>query len=58
MLGYDTVPVTGSSQDMNALSRLLTIQDAIIQTQRLVFAARNDNVQVRAAGHFWSSVVM
>jgi hypothetical protein len=31
---------------MNALSRLLTIQDAIIMTQRLIFAARNDNVQV------------
>lgn len=46
MLGYHTVPVSGSSSDMNALSRLLTIQDAIIMTQRLIFAARNDNVQV------------
>jgi serine/threonine protein kinase len=44
LLGFDTVPVTGLVQDINALSRLLTIQDAIVKAQRLVFASRNDSV--------------
>lgn len=45
MLGYDSVPVTGKVQDINALSRLLTVQDMVIKTQRLVFASQNENVR-------------
>ncbi len=44
MLGYETVPVTGQEEDMKALSRLLTIQESILQTSRFIFAVKNEAV--------------
>lgn len=48
MLGYETVPVAGGEEDFKALSRLLTLQDAILHTGRLVFAAKNEGVAATA----------
>ncbi|TFJ85248.1 hypothetical protein NSK_003671 [Nannochloropsis salina CCMP1776] len=48
MLGYETVPVSGQEEDLQALTRLLTMQESLLQTTGFLFAVQNESVAVTA----------